>query len=57
MPEVQTGNGWFENEHGLWCPLCGNLVVKRESEDDEIGHEPETCSQCGFPDEIDHEKI
>ena len=57
MPEVSTDNGWFENEYGLWCPLCGNLVAKRDAEDQEIGHEPETCSQCGFPDEIDHEKI
>lgn len=38
-----------ENEHGLWCPACGDLIAAPWQMDDEFVV-PETCRQCGFPD-------
>lgn len=41
---------WDQNEHGLWCPACGDLIAPTWFLDDEDYQPPEVCKQCGFPD-------
>lgn len=41
------------NEHGAWCPVCGDLVASSFQMEDEDFIVPSVCRQCGFPDEID----
>lgn len=36
------------NEHGLWCPACGEILAAPWNIDDDWTP-PETC-KCGFPD-------
>ena len=39
---------FITNEHGTWCPSCGELL-SRETEFDPDGE----CPTCGFPDDIE----
>lgn len=39
---------WEENEDGLWCPACGDIIRARFNMDDEFDP-PESCKTCGFP--------
>jgi hypothetical protein len=48
---------WEQNEWGLWCLCCGNHIARADELDDEDYKAPEMCRQCGFPDEIDPERI
>ena len=48
---------WEQNEHGLWCPVCGNHIAAPWHLEDDDYMPPETCPQCGFPDELDPEAI
>lgn len=41
---------WSLNEHGLWCPACGNLIARLECAEEPDYEPPESCRQCGFPD-------
>jgi hypothetical protein len=41
---------WEHNEHGLWCPACGDLIAPTWFLDDDEYQPPEVCKQCGFPD-------
>lgn len=43
---------WAENEHGLWCPVCGNLIEAAWNIDDDF-EPPEICNQCGYDGEPD----
>lgn len=52
-----TDHPWDENEHGLWCPCCGNHIAAPWNMEDEDFQAPTICKQCGFPDEIDPEAI
>jgi hypothetical protein len=36
---------FIRNEHGLWCPQCGELIAEWEW----IGD----CDACGYPSEIE----
>lgn len=40
---------WEENEHGMWCPACGNHIAASWSLDEPGYTPPETCRDCGFP--------
>lgn len=40
------------NEHGLWCPSCGEWLAGSDGHDDE-GIQPDECRTCGFPDDIE----
>ena len=40
---------WSHNEHGTWCPSCGELLSHRDEDFDEDGE----CPACGFPDDIE----
>lgn len=42
---------WAEsNEHGVWCPCCGELLAA-PWHIDEDWEEPDSCKVCGFPDD------
>lgn len=41
---------WEENEHGLWCPSCGEIIAAPWNMEAEDFEPPETCKTCGFPD-------
>jgi len=41
---------WEENEHGLWCPACGDIIAAPWNMEEEGYVPPLTCRQCGFPD-------
>lgn len=40
---------WDGNEHGLWCPACGNHIAAPWRMDEPDFEPPESCKQCGFP--------
>lgn len=40
---------WDENEHGLWCPNCGNHIAAPWNLEDEDFTPPESCKGCGYP--------
>ena len=46
-----------QNEHGWWCPHCGNLVRSAHAvfdpDDDPDPPLPEECRECGFPEVSD----
>ncbi len=37
------------NEHGLWCPHCGEIIAAPWNMDDDY-QAPDSCKSCGFPD-------
>lgn len=39
------------NEHGLWCPSCGELIAAAWHDDE--GFAPDQCRVCGYPDDIE----
>lgn len=41
------------NEHGVWCPSCGELIVPGWRLDDDELEEPIECTVCGYPDDLD----
>ena len=41
---------WDENEHGLWCPACGDLITPAWFLEEKDYRPPDACKQCGFPD-------
>jgi len=41
---------WTQNEHGIWCPACGELIRPEWNIPDDERELPETCKTCGFPD-------
>lgn len=43
---------WTENEHGLWCPSCGELIAAPWNMDDDYVP-PDECRTCGFPDDAE----
>lgn len=47
-------SGPFElNEHGLWCPCCGNLIASPATANADDYQAPAECGQCGFPEDAD----
>ena len=38
---------WHLNEHGHWCPSCGDRVGRASASEDAL---PDSCRCCGFPD-------
>ncbi len=40
------------NEHGLWCPSCGEMIANADHLDED-GMEPDECRVCGYPEDID----
>lgn len=46
MPE----DYWERNEHGLWCPACGEMIAPPWRSNDPGYEPPDSCRQCGFPD-------
>lgn len=42
------------NEHGVWCPSCGEIIATPWGIDDDW-MAPDECRTCGFPE--DHEKM
>lgn len=45
-------SSFTQNEHGLWCPSCGERLAGPALVDEE-GLEPEECRVCGFPEDIE----
>lgn len=46
-------NTWTDrNEHGVWCPHCGELVAAQWHIDDDW-EEPDECRTCGYPEDIE----
>lgn len=41
-------SAFMRNEHGLWCPSCGECVAPGGIDED--GGEPSECRCCGYPD-------
>ncbi len=37
------------NEHGVWCPECGNDIARPWFFEDEDYRLPSSCKECGFP--------
>lgn len=46
---VNADAPWERNEHGLWCPACGEHIAAPWNMDDDY-RPPESCKTCGFPD-------
>jgi predicted RNA-binding Zn-ribbon protein involved in translation (DUF1610 family) len=40
---------WEYNEHGLWCPACGEHIAAPWNMGNDY-QAPESCKTCGFPD-------
>lgn len=40
---------WEHNDHGLWCPACGEHIAAPWNIDDDY-EPPDACKTCGFPD-------
>lgn len=40
------------NEHGVWCPHCGEIIEASWNIDDEW-EEPAECRSCGFPEDLE----
>lgn len=40
---------WIRNEHGVWCPSCGELISDRAEDCEAAGD----CPTCGFPDDAE----
>lgn len=57
MTSPATDHPLYRNEHGLWCPCCGNHIAASWTMEEEDYEPPMICKQCGFPDEIDPEAI
>ena len=48
--DAAEGAAWEPNEHGLWCPHCGEIIAPDWFfERDETFEPPTSCRQCGFP--------
>ncbi|HKT85604.1 MAG TPA: hypothetical protein VJQ77_05910 [Novosphingobium sp.] len=45
-------DAFIHNEHGVWCPSCGELIANASNVDDD-GIEPGECRVCGFPDDAE----
>ena len=58
MPEIMEAfTDWADvNEHGIWCPMCGNLLCPTFNYTDDW-QEPENCPQCGHPDCFGIDKV
>ena len=46
------GGVFMQNEHGVWCPSCGELIANGDQVDDDW-MEPDECRVCGFPEDIE----
>ncbi|MGI9490965.1 MAG: hypothetical protein ACR2QF_00915 [Geminicoccaceae bacterium] len=47
----KTGEENFvANDDGIWCPICGNMIMNKHQMGDEDLALPEDCNECGFPD-------
>ena len=40
---------FIRNEHGLWCPACGEIIAGVSCVDEDY-FPPDSCKTCGFPD-------
>lgn len=40
------------NDHGTWCPSCGDLLAGAGGVDED-GIEPDECPTCGYPDDLE----
>lgn len=38
---------WQFNDHGHWCPSCGQLIARPGADAEAL---PDECPTCGFPD-------
>ena len=51
-----SNHPWELNEHGYWCPACGNHIAHQITDDpDDEARLPDSCRECGFPDFEDGE--
>lgn len=41
---------WSQNEDGLWCPACGDMIASRWKCEEPDYEAPDSCRTCGFPD-------
>lgn len=51
---------WTRNDDGFWCNVCGDLIKPEfhfDSDDEMDAFEPECCTACGAPDDIDPEAV
>lgn len=48
--EAAEDTPWEPNEHGLWCPNCGDIIAPEWFFRDEDYEPPEHCRACGYPD-------
>ena len=42
-----------QNEHGIWCPSCGDLLVAGWHMSGDDWEEPTECKVCGYPDDLE----
>lgn len=49
IPQV-TEFDW--DEHGVWCPHCGDLIAAPWNIDEDW-QEPNECRACGFPEDLE----
>lgn len=45
-------NGFHINDHGVWCPSCGEMIASTSQLDDDW-IEPDECRACGFPEDLE----
>jgi len=50
--DVECPDWCSANEAGIWCNICGDLVVSSWHVDDDTTC-PQSCRTCGGPDDID----
>ena len=48
---------WQENEHGMWCPACGNHIAAVSKLDQPGYTPPDTCRHCGFPGQANADQV
>jgi rubrerythrin len=52
-----TAHKFEQNEHGLWCQVCGEHIAAPWHLADEDFQAPDNCPNCGWPDEFDPESV
>lgn len=45
-------SAFHHNDHGVWCPSCGEMLAGAQQVDDDW-MEPDECRVCGFPEDIE----
>lgn len=49
MLDAADETQFIANEHGVWCPECGECIAPSWFFEDEDYALRESCKECGFP--------